>query len=603
MTSEVGHSSDLGPSVRKAVNVSRINILPPEVISQIFRQLNIRRPASHELPYSILVSHVCSYWRSVALDCASLWSRIRIKRRINEERVATFLQRSKLTKLDVAIGCSGLEVNLRDVLPLLSPHARRIRSLSMIFGFEQIPLVRPFLEDLGSRLTTLDLTANENDGLRAEDDLREIVLKLDSSCLPKLEKLSASGVLINPSKTLLARLTSLALRDLSRFEVYSARPFLANYTNRILAACPQLKQLHLRDVFPRARDERGPFSFPELQELSLFDAHIPTTDILRWFALPPTVIVRSTFVWSRSRWDEWVEIDGMPPILRSVLPPPVLPGKLQNDVIPHANSHTLHLHAYDTTLEFWNGTCGPARATGRWEGTVAGLKGFEGTEIMHDCFAERAMRELPQIVDPTRLTVLDVHLAPHLRLTDRELVWPWLLSELGNVRRLTIGGTLAARTVLQELLTEEEWPTLLPQWVGRPRQGEPEDPPLPGPRRGPLEALTLCVHAVSGVLLSGLRSCAHEEKHSAARIAPGSLTIRLPAHLKGKAGACRALVDALPHGDALPRIDFVFKTCQCQERMGRKDWEALVQEGKRAPQVSLKRRLAALPWPFPREKP
>jgi hypothetical protein len=97
-------------------------------------RLPLDQPVQHpSLCFSLLVSHVCSFWRTLALSRSSLWTLIRVSWSINQ--ISTFLTRSKNhpVHLDM-LRLTGAEKAHRDTLDLLERHVTRWRSLSMSFG-------------------------------------------------------------------------------------------------------------------------------------------------------------------------------------------------------------------------------------------------------------------------------------------------------------------------------------------------------------------------------------------------------------------------------------------------------------------------------------
>ncbi|KAI4525365.1 hypothetical protein K525DRAFT_191792 [Schizophyllum commune Loenen D] len=96
-------------------SVSRINELPPELLSHIFLetlpvQLCDARPHNRAAP--LILSHVCRHWRDIAISLPSLWQRLCLtgcQSRHNHRRL-----RLAKTYMDRARG-TGLVVNFSDV--------------------------------------------------------------------------------------------------------------------------------------------------------------------------------------------------------------------------------------------------------------------------------------------------------------------------------------------------------------------------------------------------------------------------------------------------------------------------------------------------------
>ncbi|KAJ3517652.1 hypothetical protein NMY22_g13917 [Coprinellus aureogranulatus] len=80
--------------------------LPPEILANIFLAYSsscLTGPEQPRYPW-IRVTHVCRHWRTVALDCSSMWSTIVSAR---PDLVDVLLQRSRGTPLSVDLDVSG----------------------------------------------------------------------------------------------------------------------------------------------------------------------------------------------------------------------------------------------------------------------------------------------------------------------------------------------------------------------------------------------------------------------------------------------------------------------------------------------------------------
>ncbi|TEB23193.1 hypothetical protein FA13DRAFT_1640179, partial [Coprinellus micaceus] len=72
-----------------------INRLPPEIFSTIFQLVKDDITEAERVSW-IKVTHVCRYWREIALDHASLWSNISF---IHPELAKVMHIRSKISPL------------------------------------------------------------------------------------------------------------------------------------------------------------------------------------------------------------------------------------------------------------------------------------------------------------------------------------------------------------------------------------------------------------------------------------------------------------------------------------------------------------------------
>lgn len=78
-------------------------------------------------PVEINVSHVCAYWRNVALATPFLWTQIYVYSNPGLDRVATYLERSKM--LPITIGACILSIDVSRFCDLIIPHAGRWKTL------------------------------------------------------------------------------------------------------------------------------------------------------------------------------------------------------------------------------------------------------------------------------------------------------------------------------------------------------------------------------------------------------------------------------------------------------------------------------------------
>jgi F-box-like len=129
---EVGAAVQLLCSLRNAL--VPISILPPEVLARVFHFLSLEeRPCSGKQKLGwIRATHVCRFWRQVALGDSSLWARIS-GIPTNLELISEMLARARNTPLDIDIDLDGTpspEVLLLMFPPHLS-HTRRLRLYSL----------------------------------------------------------------------------------------------------------------------------------------------------------------------------------------------------------------------------------------------------------------------------------------------------------------------------------------------------------------------------------------------------------------------------------------------------------------------------------------
>ncbi|KZT67752.1 hypothetical protein DAEQUDRAFT_379474 [Daedalea quercina L-15889] len=125
-------------------NAARINRIPPEVLAEAFLfgaagWFGVGGWTTHETP--LVISHVCAYWRALALDTPRLWTSIPLIRR---ELAELFLVRSK----DRRVAC------WTDRLPVPSTPSRA-RELQRLLPVQRLQGLHVSLEDEGDMVQFL----------------------------------------------------------------------------------------------------------------------------------------------------------------------------------------------------------------------------------------------------------------------------------------------------------------------------------------------------------------------------------------------------------------------------------------------------------------
>ena len=173
--------SDISARLRSAINPTcPINKLPPEVLTECFLHLAPYFPLtvgpSENQNEWIRVTHVCRYWRNVAINLSGLWDWIEFTR---PEILEMYLNRSRSQQLSVCLQNVGpgyrqtVESKLKEcggvMLGMLSPLESRIHSL--VIHKDMFPLRRScqFLEARLPALETLSITSNTGWENESED--------------------------------------------------------------------------------------------------------------------------------------------------------------------------------------------------------------------------------------------------------------------------------------------------------------------------------------------------------------------------------------------------------------------------------------------------
>ncbi|KAI0718492.1 hypothetical protein C8Q72DRAFT_135905 [Fomitopsis betulina] len=277
------------PSRIRATNaLAPISTLPPEILSNIFLRIAGRGsadPARWEprmVGRWIHVTHVCTSWREVALQCTPLWSHLHVpdSPKILEE----LLVRSRSAPLSItlqlrAMDTVDVEASASTLLGLCALH--RVRALLVAVDEEYVP-TSEVLEWLGGRAPMLDSL--------------KITGVLNSSKSSALRS-AISRMLTHPETRALRSLsTKLCCPDwrgttfhgLTRLDVYGDYgPSGIGATSLLkgLACMPCLEELRLFRVFNNDVDHgnldletlRSPIILPRLRQLAIRDECQPLT--------------------------------------------------------------------------------------------------------------------------------------------------------------------------------------------------------------------------------------------------------------------------------------------------------------------------------------
>ncbi|KAI0774633.1 hypothetical protein BD413DRAFT_301484 [Trametes elegans] len=104
--------------------VAPMNRLPPELLTMIFRHVRLVAPKSNRDMFSI--SHVCRYWRDVALCSPALWTRLVLK---STRGIGAFVKRSKNLPLQFEVSTTHVPITV--IRSQIHAVAHRIRSLEI----------------------------------------------------------------------------------------------------------------------------------------------------------------------------------------------------------------------------------------------------------------------------------------------------------------------------------------------------------------------------------------------------------------------------------------------------------------------------------------
>ncbi|KAK7051570.1 hypothetical protein VNI00_004549 [Paramarasmius palmivorus] len=259
--------------------------LPPELMAHIFRYCMASRGSTHKSKDSkahwLSFTHVCRFWRSVALDDASLWTSFQFGHRHLSQII---LERSKALPLDLwyfhHTGRKSYFDDEDELLETLRRHLHRTESLHLTICIAQNEDVR-FLHRLVQPAPILRaLEINSNDGFTLSADFL-------AGEAPSLTNLRIRSAYLSWESPLLANLTHLELRGNSRSNIPTTSQLV-----KALRAMPLLENLVLRGILPNIIDAAMEcVALPRLHELDISGNIYQCTGLLRLVSFPVTTVL------------------------------------------------------------------------------------------------------------------------------------------------------------------------------------------------------------------------------------------------------------------------------------------------------------------------
>ena len=271
--------------------IAPISLLPPEILARVFHLLALEEP-----PYSekqnigwIKTTHVCRYWRQVALGDSSLWARISgTMTDLNTASISEMLTRARNAPLEIEIN----SVAAPDVFLMLPPHLSHTRALRLHCVSELLlESIREFFGRLG------EAPALEHFELRlpvlspiALQDLGGTMLFKGQA--PKLREFCISQVCVPWSFIPRGQLTQLKIILLDEMSTTDT-PSLGNARQLIdlLVNCPALEILVLEFCLPcdlSQSSRGGTVHLPRLSRLGVAGSSSRVTNLLKILRLPST---------------------------------------------------------------------------------------------------------------------------------------------------------------------------------------------------------------------------------------------------------------------------------------------------------------------------
>jgi hypothetical protein len=259
-----------------------ISLLPPEILARVFHFLALEE---RNLGW-IRATHVCRFWRQVALGDSSLWVTISGIPPTNTELISEMLARASHAPLDINIDLAG--ASGQEVLLMFPPHLSHTSKLRL-YGLSM--LHSDSVRDIYSR----EASALEHFELRVLDTSLIIFWNRGGTTLfkgqaPRLRTLFLSQVLIPWSLIPRGQLTQLTIglfREVSVYDVPSHRNLYQLID--LLVNCPELETLVLGCCLPPQLTQipyGQTIHLPRLSRLCLAGSSSRVTDLMKMLILP-----------------------------------------------------------------------------------------------------------------------------------------------------------------------------------------------------------------------------------------------------------------------------------------------------------------------------
>ncbi|EIW75200.1 hypothetical protein CONPUDRAFT_159332 [Coniophora puteana RWD-64-598 SS2] len=277
---------------------SRICDLPSELLARIMLTCMFLDFGSQDSQL-ILLTHVCWYWRSVALSYPHLWSYFGVDKSSNPDRKMVFLERSKSALLNINVNFSSL---LAMDASLIKAIVRAIRQTSRLRCLElrvaEIDLFEGLLADPAPYLQDLKLVYQPED----HDAIwtRRIDCELFGRETPALRKLSLYGCTLIWGSMIFSGLTRLEIEHLFDDFQISTSEFL----DTLNCCAPTLEVLKLTGCLAHATASsplwttyREAVKLPRLDYLHLDELYFSDfSHYLSCLDLPPTAHISVSHV-------------------------------------------------------------------------------------------------------------------------------------------------------------------------------------------------------------------------------------------------------------------------------------------------------------------
>jgi len=256
--------------------------LPAELLSLIFLYAKPKRRVAHKIPFEVAISHVCRFWRGVALGTPALWTRIDIYSERSKAWVHPYFERSLQRPLDVYIDIYRTDrvlpktfkplTRFGSIIEEFLSHIHRLRVFSMlcfhqstavywqmIFQDHYAPILQSFSIKYGSSFSDIQM------------HFERFATILDRGSHDRLTTIEIDTPNIFPPPENLRNLTTLYLHGLDPSLRFSEEKFV-----EVLGSLPSIVNLSLQGTvgfgfWPTGMPSTPLFSLDNLKSLRLLD--------------------------------------------------------------------------------------------------------------------------------------------------------------------------------------------------------------------------------------------------------------------------------------------------------------------------------------------
>ncbi|KAH9857699.1 hypothetical protein C2E23DRAFT_288006 [Lenzites betulinus] len=262
-----------------------VNRLPPEILSEVFSYVH---DESDNITHVVKISHVCVWWREIALDTPRLWTTFTLD---HPDVVTACLERSGAMSLKLSL--TKPRYPLGQIARLIAPALPRVRVLC---------LHRPGGHDLQSFIDNITASsASILEELEIEYPQGHVPLVGITGSMQPVIPLLPSGLVSSPVLRRLSIQNVTFLPEHAVTHVLVCLHIERNYTDptpdvrtlrEFLKQCPLLEELHvvgtIQDPEPMRSAERprDVIHLPHLRRLRLYCNRVYMTGLLRGLKWP-----------------------------------------------------------------------------------------------------------------------------------------------------------------------------------------------------------------------------------------------------------------------------------------------------------------------------